>query len=63
MARFGWVVKHPTEGIHNGSMKPNAVAANVFSCELSFNFLSAVLGGASEKYIPMSIMEGMQIEL
>ena len=49
--------------LQNGSIKTNAQAANTYSCELSFNLLSAVFGGASEKYMPMSIMEGMQIEI
>ena len=58
----GWI-KHPTEGLQNGSVKTNNVGSNVYSCELSFNLLSGVFGGASEKYIPMSVMEGMQIEI
>ena len=36
----------------------NDAGFNTYSCELS-----AVFGGACEKYIPMSVMEGMQIEL
>ena len=58
----GWI-KHPKDGLQNGNTKVNANAVNTYSCELSFNLLSAVFGGACEKYIPMSVMEGMQIEL
>jgi len=58
----GWI-KHPTDGLLNGSVKTHGNAVNTYSCELSFNLLSAVFGGACDKYIPMSVMEGMQIEL
>ena len=46
----GWI-KHPTEGLQNSSVKTNNAASNVYSCELSFNLLSGVFGGASKKYI------------
>jgi hypothetical protein len=53
----GWI-KHPDAGLQNGYS--NAVSATF---DLTFTPFSAVFGGACEKYIPLSVMEGMEIHL
>jgi hypothetical protein len=53
----GWI-KHPTMGLQNG-LGPNTST----TFDLTFTPFSAVFGGACEKYIPLSVMEGMEIHL
>jgi hypothetical protein len=58
----GWIV-HPSQGFKNGQKRSTASAAWTVSFTLIFTPLSAIFGGASEKYLPLSVMEGMEIHL
>lgn len=53
----GWI-KHPTFGLQNGLSDQTK-----YTFDLTFTPFSAVFGGASEKYIPLSVMEGMEVRL
>ena len=57
----GWIV-HPTEGLQNGSFySTNITNPQVVSFDITFTPLSGVFGGACEKYIPLSVLEGLEI--
>ena len=56
----GWI-RHPNRGFLNG-VKPDGNAQTV-RFDVTFTSFSAVFGGACEKYIPLSVMEGMEIHL
>jgi len=59
--KFGGWVKHPTEGFQNGTMVRTGDTKNVCSFDVTFTPLSGVFGGACEKYIPLSAMEGLEV--
>jgi hypothetical protein len=53
----GWI-RHPQYGLQNGCEGNSSV-----TFDLTFTPFSGVFGGACEKYIPLSVMEGMEIHL
>ena len=56
----GWI-KHPINGFQNGRVTAGGIQTITF--DVTFTSFSAVFGGASEKYIPLSVMEGMEVHL
>lgn len=56
----GWI-RHPNQGFQN--VFGPADAPQVITFDVSFTPFSAVFGGACDKYIPLSVMEGMEIWL
>ena len=56
----GWV-RHPTQGFQNATMIRTAEPKNICTFDVTFIPLSGVFGGACEKYIPLSVMEGLEI--
>ena len=57
----GWVV-HPTQGLQNSSIySTNIAQPNIVSFDITFTPLSGVFGGTCEKYIPLSVLEGLEI--
>ena len=58
----GWI-KHPKYGYQNGLTTPTIGTQQVVTFDVTFTPLSAVFGGACEKYVPLSVMEGLEIHL
>jgi hypothetical protein len=64
----GWI-RHWKHGFHNGYSVPSEFAtttgavAQTVSFDVTFTPLSAVFGGACDKYLPLSVMEGIEIHL
>jgi len=59
---FGGWIKHPTEGFQNNQGSSNVgYNATTITFDVTFTPFSAVFGGACEKYIPLSALEGMEI--
>ena len=58
---FGGWVCHPTEGFQNGSMVRTGEPRNICSFDVTFTPLSGVFGGACEKYIQLTVMEGLEV--
>ena len=63
---FGGWIKHPTEGFQNNyGVQPIAAnyAAQTITFDVTFTPFSAIFGGACDKYIPLSALEGMEINI
>ena len=60
---FGGWVHHQTHGFQNRTMVRTDDAATVWSFGVTFTPLSGVFGGACEKYIPLSVMESLEVWL
>ena len=56
----GWI-KHPINGFQNGRFTVGSAQTIMF--DVTFTSFFAVFGGAFEKYIPLSVMEGLEIWL
>ena len=60
---FGGWVRHPTEGFQNNTMSRAGDPPYVCSFDVTFTPFSGVFGGACDKYIPLSVMEGLEVWL
>lgn len=59
----GWVL-HPTQGLQSGSFYSNNITSSQkVSFDITFTPLSGVFGGTCEKYIPLSVLEGLEVWL
>ena len=58
----GWI-KHPQFGFQNGLVTNVGFDRKNITFDITFTPLSGVFGGACEKYIPMSALEGMEIHM
>ena len=57
----GWIL-HPTQGLQNASFYSNNIASDrTVSLNITFTPLSGVFGGTCEKYIPLSVLEGLEV--
>ena len=56
----GWI-RHPNCGFQNAIKAP--VDTQTIQFDVTFTSFLAVFGGACEKYIPLFVMEGMEIHL
>ena len=61
--QFGGWVHHRTEGFQNRTMIRMDNPANVCSFDITFTHLFGVFGSMCETYIPLSVMEGLEIWL
>ena len=61
LADFGGWIRHPTEGFQN--VYSSDGIAQVIALDGSFTPFSAVFAGACEFFLPLSVMEGMEIWL
>ena len=57
----GWI-KHPTLGFQQTAVVASG-GYETISFDLTFTPFSAVFGGGCEKYLPLSVMEGLEIHL
>ena len=53
----------PDQRISKRNYSENKRCKNVCSFDVTFTPLSGVFGGACEKYIPLSVMEGLEVGL
>jgi len=58
----GWIL-HPTQGLQNEFTRDSVDDTWDVSFTLIFTPISAIFGGASEKYLPLSVMEGLELHL
>ena len=57
----GWIL-HPTQGLQNSSFfSTNISSGTTVSFDITFTPLSGVCGGTCKKYIPLSVLEGLEI--
>ena len=59
----GWVL-HPTQGLQSSSFySSNINSSPKVAFDITFTPLSGVFGGTCEKYIPLSVLEGLEVWL
>ena len=58
----GWI-NHPLYGFQQTDVATDSSGTKTIAFDLTFTPFSAVFGGGCEKYLPLSVMEGLEIHL